>query len=94
MSGAKRVGPAHDHIVETEIEGEISLYDPTSDQVMVLNGTASDIWLLSDGEHTLKEMVELLAGAYQVEPSEIRDDVEKTVADFVENGFLNNGGVS
>lgn len=91
MSGAKRVGPACDHIVETEIEGEISLYDPTTDQVMVLNGTASDIWLLSDGEHTLSEMIDLLASAYQVEPSEIKDDVEKTVSEFVDNGFLSEG---
>lgn len=87
------MGPAADHIVETDVDGEISLYNPTSDQVMVLNQTASDIWLLSDGEHTLAEMTGLLASAYGVEPSEIKDDVEKTVADFKENGFLSNGAM-
>lgn len=91
MSGAKRVGPACEHIVETEIEGEISLYHPGTDQVMVLNETASDIWLLSDGEHTLPEIVDLLARAYQVESNDIREDVEKAVADFVQNGFLRDG---
>jgi hypothetical protein len=93
MSGAKKVGPAAEHIVETEIDGEISLYNPTSDQVMVLNRTATDIWLLSDGEHTLAEMTALLALAYGVEAGEISDDVEKAVADFEENGFLNNGAI-
>ena len=91
MAGAEHVGPAKDHIIETEIEGEISLYDPSTEQVMVLNKTASDIWLLSDGEHTLQEMTDLLANAYGVESVEIRKDVEETVSSFVENGFIADG---
>lgn len=85
------MGPARDHIIETEIEGEISLYDPSTEQVMVLNRTATDIWLLSDGEHSLEEMTQLLAKAYGVESSDIREDVEETVSSFIENGFIANG---
>jgi len=59
---------------------------------MVLNATATDVWLLSDGEHTLLEMVELLARAYGVEPDDIRDDVEETISSFIENGFISDGG--
>lgn len=92
MGEPRRVGPQTDHIIETEIDGDISLYDPQTEQVMVLNHTASDIWLLSDGEHSLTEIVDLLATAYQVEPSAIRDDVEATVASFIEGGFLSDGG--
>lgn len=92
MGGAKRVGPGKGHIIETEIDGEISLYDPTTDQVMVLNQTASDIWLLSDGEHTLDELTDLLAQAYGVAPEEIEHDVETTVAQFAESGFIDSGG--
>lgn len=91
MAGEQRVGPARDHIIETEIEGEISLYDPSTEQVMVLNRTATDIWLLSDGEHSLEEMTQLLAKAYGVESSDIREDVEETVSSFIENGFIANG---
>lgn len=85
------MGPARDHIIETEIEGEISLYDPSTEQVMVLNRTATDIWLLSDGEHSLEEVTHLLAKAYGVESSDIREDVEETVTAFIESGFIANG---
>ena len=92
MARAKRVGPQTDHIIETEIDGDISLYDPQTEQVMVLNRTASDIWLLSDGEHSLTEIVVLLANAYQVKSEAIRGDVEATVASFIESGFLLSNG--
>jgi hypothetical protein len=83
-----RIGPPPSHILETEVEGEISLYDPHSESVLVLNQTASDVWRLSDGEHTLEEMVRLLAVAYQVRPENIRTDVEKAVRNITEQGFL------
>ena len=92
MTGAHLVGPPNDQIVETDIDGDLSLYDPSTEQVMVLNATATDVWLLSDGEHTLPEMVELLAKAYGVEPDDIKDEVEETISSFVENGFIGDEG--
>jgi hypothetical protein len=83
-----RIGPPPDQILETEIDGEISLYNPHSEAVLVLNPTASDVWRLSDGEHTLEEMVRLLAAAYQVRPEDIRRDVEQAVRNIIEEGFL------
>ena len=83
-----RIGPPPEHIIETEVQGDISLYDAKREQVVVLNATASDLWRLCDGEQTLEEIVDLLASAYQTEPTVIRPDVEKTVADLVEAGFL------
>ena len=85
---AARIGPPPAQILETEIDGEISLYDPHSDSVLVLNQTASDVWRLSDGEQTLEEIVELLAAAYQVRPDDIRRDVEGAVGNIIEKGFL------
>jgi len=83
-----RIGPPPVQILETEIDGEISLYNPHSEAVLVLNPTASDVWRLSDGEHTLEEMVRLLAAAYQVRPEDIRRDVEQAVRNIIEEGFL------
>lgn len=88
MSGNGRVGPPSAHVLETEVDGQISLYNPHNESVTVLNETASDIWRLSDGEHTLAEMVELLASAYAVDPSTIAPEVEATVEQLVEAGFL------
>ena len=83
-----RIGPPPAHILETEIGGEISLYDPQTDSVLVLNETASDVWRLSDGEHTLDEMIELLAGAYGTDAKSIRSDVEQAVRTIIDEGFL------
>lgn len=82
------VGPAISHILETEIGEEISLYDPRTEQVTVLNGTASDVWRLADGTHTIEEITDLLASSYQVSPDSIAADVEKTVGELSEAGLI------
>ncbi len=77
-----RVGPPTAGVVESEIEGCISLYHPESQEVSVLNQTASDVWRLSDGAYTLDQIVVLLARAYGVEPGSIREEVATTVDSF------------
>ena len=84
----KLIGPPPPHLIETEIKGDISLYDAQREKVLVLNGTASDVWRLCDGEQTLDEIVALLAGGYGIEGEEIRADVERTVKQLVDEGFL------
>ena len=84
----QRVGPPVSHILETEIGDEISLYDPHTEQVVVLNQTASDVWRLSDGESDVEEIVRLLAAAYGVESDLIRDEIESTVHSFREQGLF------
>ena len=82
------IGPPPPHVIETEIRGDISLYDAKREKVLVLNGTASDVWRLCDGEQSFDQIVDLLASAYQVDPETVRDDVANTVHQFVEEGFL------
>ena len=82
------IGPPSSNIIETEIKGDISLYDVSRNQVLVLNGTASDVWRLCDGEQTLAEIIDLLAAAYGRPAAELLPDVEATVAKLVEEGFL------
>lgn len=82
------VGSAKSHILETEIDAEISLYDPRTEQVTVLNGTASDVWRLVDGKRSVEEITELLSSAYQVSPNEIAADVTQTVGLFAEAGLI------
>lgn len=82
------VGPAASHILETEVGDDISLYDPQTEQVVVLNGTASDVWRLADGTHTIEEITALLAASYQVNPESIASDVEKAVEEFSKAGLI------
>jgi hypothetical protein len=83
-----RIGPPSPQILETEVAEEISLYDPLTENVVVLNGPASDIWRLSDGESDLDEIVALLAAAYGVDPDRIRAEVEETIHSFHVQGLL------
>jgi hypothetical protein len=84
----RRVGPPPVHIIETEVKGDISLFDAERNQVLVLNTTASDVWRLCDGEHTVDEIVALLASAYQTTSEEVRDDIASTIEQFQSEGFL------
>lgn len=88
MAGSFRVGPPASHIIETEIDSDVSLYDARSETVVVLNTTASDVWRLADGEHTIDEIVGLLAVAYAIDPDAIRSDVEQTVRSFIDDGLF------
>jgi hypothetical protein len=82
------VGPAKSHILETEIDDEISLYDPRTERVTVLNETASDVWRLVDGQHSLDQITRLIASAYRVSPDDISADVAETVKHFAEAGLI------
>ena len=73
------IGPPHAHVIETEIKGDISLFDAETNNVIVLNSTASDVWRLCDGEQTLEEIISLLAQAYQCPADRIRSDVTETM---------------
>lgn len=74
--------------METEVDGDVSLYDARREFVLVLNRTASDIWLLCDGELTMNQIAETLARAYGTKPDAIRVDVERTLDQFLAEGFL------
>jgi hypothetical protein len=86
--GSDLVGPPVDGIIETEIDGDIALYDPAREVVAVLNGTASDIWRLADGTETVNEIGETLAKAYRVDPSVVAADIERTIRTLRSDGFL------
>ena len=86
--GDRPIGPPPSHIIETEVKGDLSLYDPKQERVLVLNGTASDVWLLCDGEQSFIQIVDLIAAAYGVAADSVRDDIAATVTQFVEEGFL------
>ncbi len=71
-----------------ELDGDISLYHPDTGAALVLNGTASDVWRLLDGEHCVERIIELLATAYRTDPTAIGDDIRRVITDLTEHGFL------
>lgn len=85
---AERIGPPQPGVRAVELGEDISLYNPRTHGVALLNGTASDVWRLVDGEHTLEEIVALLGAVYDADVDVIRQGVVRTVADLVAGGFL------
>lgn len=83
-----KVGPPVPGVGELDIDGSVNVYHPTVDQVLVLNGTASDVWRLCTGEHSLAEIVTLLSRAYQVDEVHIRHEVEQVVTRLEGQGIL------
>jgi hypothetical protein len=67
-----------------ELDGNLSLYDSATGQAAVLNGTASDVWRLLDGEHDFDAVVGQLASAYNIAADQIRGDVERAIATLTE----------
>ncbi len=88
MTAEELIGPTAGHLIETEVEGDIGLYDPSTEEVVVLNETASDIWRLCDGDLSLDGIVARLATAYGIAEAEIRDEVGDTIDDFRRRGFI------
>lgn len=88
---AAKVGPPAAHIAESEVDGRISLFDPQSQEVSMLNDTASDVWRLCDGTSTLDQVIELMAKAYGVESDAVGDEVKATVKTFYDKGLLAEG---
>lgn len=74
--------------IAAEIDGELSLYEPSTETVAILNSTASDVWSLCDGVTSVDEAVLLLAKAYSVEEESIRREVIRVVEDLLRQGFL------
>lgn len=82
-----RPAAAADVTVE-DFDDEVCLYRSDRDEVLVLNGTAGDIWRLSDGELTVDELTERLAAVYGQRPDSIRADVDTAIADLATRGYL------
>lgn len=82
------IGPPPIHIVETEVDGDISLYDTQEERVIVLNPTASDVWRLADGDMTTDEIAETLSKAYGSSVATIRPDVESLLESLIDQGLL------
>jgi PqqD family protein of HPr-rel-A system len=76
------------NILEADVDGDLSVYNPESEQVTVLNSSATEIWRLIDGRLSLTEIVDRLAESYDVDPDTIMDEVQQTVTSLTEAGLV------
>lgn len=82
-------------LILRQLDEEFCVYDPVSDDLLVLNRTAALIFDLADGTRSIEEITAELSRAFEgTETSGISDDVESTLEQFVEWGVFDEGGRS
>jgi hypothetical protein len=85
-----RPQPASGVVVE-DLDDSVCLYRVDIDEVLVLNESAGAVWRLADGDLTLDEIVERLAGEYDVPGDGMHADVVRVLDDLTERGYLVDG---
>lgn len=82
------IGPHADLLLEERVDDEVVVYNRATDAYYTLNATATAVWDLATGEHTLDGVVRVLAEHFAIEPAEIRSDVAAIIEEFSTAGLL------
>lgn len=75
-----------DGLVLQEVQEEIIVYDPKSDETHLLNKTAALVWKASDGKHTIAALAHMVAHATNTVPNE--EIVRYSLAQLQRKGLL------
>ena len=75
-------------VLEYEVEDDLVLYRPSTDDVEVLNGTAAAVWWLCDGTRTGQEIVEAIAHLYGQSVEQVRIEIFSIVERMFEEGLV------
>ncbi len=70
------------------MDQELMLHNPITRKFHILNPTASMIWSLCDGSHTLEQISMKLKKKFKESGEDILQDVCKTVEELRKDGFL------
>ena len=70
------------------LDGEAVIFHPASKKVVHASSSAALIWELCDGQRSVEQIVELLAGEYPDARNEIEKDVPETLNLFANSGVV------
>ena len=87
---ARQVWRHSDRVAHVESPGRVALASLSDLAVppMLLTDTAAAIWMLLDGSRDLEAVVTALAEAFEVEESDIRDEVIAFVDDLAARDLI------
>jgi len=71
-----------------ELDDEILLYHPGNNKTLYINKSASIIWQLCTGEHTVADIVNMIRDAYPSESDRLEEDVLATINDLISNDVV------
>lgn len=81
ISGAFRPYQNRD-VTMYEVGEEVTLYDPQTEQVHILNAAAAAIWNLCNGNRNAGDIIGQVANSYNLEPDVVAQDVMETLEQF------------
>lgn len=65
------------------------LYDGETREIHVLNPTAFAVWELCDGEHSLKDMEEIIRHKFSIsEERDVLQDIQQVIGTLAEKGLI------
>ncbi len=76
------------HVIARKIDNEILLLNEENSEIHQLNQTATLIWEFCNGENTIDDIIEALAGTYNVESTKLSDDVDSIINSLKDLGLL------
>jgi len=89
IGGSGRVLPAGSVVTFLPADGsDTVVFDEMTGRVHRLGGSAATIWASIDGTRTTGEIVETVAGVYDVDAEMVAADVVGVVGRFVELGLV------
>jgi hypothetical protein len=83
--------PRQPELIIRELEDELVIMDPRTEQVYVLNATASAIWELCQAGLNVEEIVQELVQTIGADPARAKQEVSHLLATWAEQGLLNSG---
>ena len=91
MTLGESVRPGHaGHLMENQVEDELTLYDPRSEVVHILNPTAAAVWQLADGVRKVSDISAQFAELFDMDLGEVEEDVQDILEQFQGAGLLQN----
>ncbi len=71
-----------------KMDDELLLFNPQTNNILYLNETAALIWQLCDGQSAVDKIVSLLTESFPEAGTDIKQDVEETIALFKIQGAI------
>jgi len=73
-------------------DGTTTIVSPLTDKIITINGSASVIWEMLDGNNSIENIADKILTTYEIDdenPSEsVFNDVEEIVASFIERDLI------
>jgi len=75
-------------LAQAQLDGELAVYDPRSQEMLVLNQSAQAIWSCCDGTGTVAEIVADIVAVFEADAGAVNDQVRDVIAEWSRRGLL------